>query len=131
MDALTQAAVAARARAYAPYSGYSVGAAVEDEAGRLWAGTNLENISYGATICAERSAVCRMVTEGGREIRRIAVATRDGGTPCGICLQVLVEFTPDPTAVPVIVVDENATAVEYRLSELLPRGFSSADVRRT
>jgi cytidine deaminase len=128
---LFEAASGARSNAYAPYSGYSVGAALLDEQGRVHIGCNVENISYGATICAERSAVLRMVAEGGKSVRSIAVATKDGGTPCGMCLQVLAEFTEAPDELEVHVLDEAGKSTSYTLSELLPHGFSSREVNRT
>jgi cytidine deaminase len=89
---LIERAITARGNAYCDYSGYAVGAAVLDSEGNIFSGANVENASYGATICAERSAVCQMVAQGGRTICRVAIATADGGPPCGICLQVLMEF---------------------------------------
>ncbi len=120
----------ARQRAYAPYSGYAVGAAVEDERGQVHAGCNVENVSYGATICAERGAIARMVAEGGTQVRRVAVATADGGAPCGICLQVLGEFAEDPRAVEVELFAGEIPSGQYTLAQLMPRAFVSRDVRR-
>ncbi len=117
--------------AYAPYSGYLVGAALEDEEGRIFAGVNVENVSYGACICAERSAVTRMVTEGGRSARALALVTVDGGVPCGICLQVLTELCEDAASFRIIIADEEETIREHKLSELLPYAFESQKVQRT
>ena len=128
---LSELALTVRPNAYSPYSGYKVGAALEDEQGRVWTGVNVENVSFGATVCAERSAVARMVLEGGKLIRRIAVATRDGGTPCGICLQTLLEFTDSTDSLIVEVVSESGHTKVYRLSELLPLGFATSLVPRT
>lgn len=130
MPRLAEEALAARARAYAPYSGYAVGAAVEDEAGRVHAGCNVENVSYGATICAERGALARMVAEGGRLVRRVAVATADGGAPCGICLQSLLEFAPSPENVVVELFAGAEPSGMYTLAELIPRSFVSNKVKR-
>lgn len=121
----------ARAQAYAPYSGYAVGAAVESPSGAVWTGANVENVSFGATMCAERVALFSMVASGERTLARVAVATRDGGYPCGECLQVLLEFAPDPTAVEVTVVNERGEALTRTLAELIPFGFRSLEVHRT
>ena len=130
MSRLEDEARAARNRAYAPYSGYAVGAALEDEQGRVHSGCNVENVSYGATICAERGALARMVADGGLRLRRVAVATADGGAPCGICLQSLLEFAPDPEAVGVELFGEGDSPTLYTLAELMPRSFVSKGVRR-
>ena len=131
MDELIKAALAARQRAYAPYSGYQVGAAVRDESGRIHPAANVENISYGVTLCAERGAVSRLIAEGGQRLTEVAVATRDGGTPCGICLQTLFEFATDPENVKVDVVSESGAIHTWQLSELMPQAFRSGEVGRT
>jgi cytidine deaminase len=131
MQELIRRAMEVRKNAYAPYSGYSVGAAIEDADGEIWTGVNVENVSYGGTICAERAALVQMVSAGSREISRLVVATRDGAPPCGLCLQVLREFAPDPHSVEVHLVAETGEVVTRPLSEFLPFGFSSASVRRT
>lgn len=119
---LIERARAARNNAYAPYSNYQVGAALRTASGFIFAGTNVENATYGATICAERAAVVGMVAAGHREIRAIAVFS--GGeplaVPCGICRQVLVEFAgPDAT---VIAASPQETKV-FSLGALLPEPF--------
>jgi cytidine deaminase len=129
MDPLLEAARVARLNAYAPYSDYLVGAAIEDSEGRIFAGANVENVSYGATICAERSAATRMVSEGGRNARRLALVTADGGTPCGICLQVLSELCESPNSFTIIIADERQVLREFRLSDLLPHAFDSDRVQ--
>lgn len=129
MDELVQLARDVRSRAYAPYSGYAVGAALRDERGRVFSGVNVENVSYGATICAERGAVMAMVADGGARLTELAVATRDGGSPCGMCLQVLAEFAPFD--LPITLVDESGTVREATLAAFLPRPFVSADVERS
>lgn len=121
-------AKSARGRAYAPYSHYMVGACVLEAGGEAYEGCNVENVSYGLTICAERNAIAAMVAAGGRKIRAIAVATEDGGTPCGACLQVVSEFTDDPSSIRVLLVNSAEDVVETRLSELFPRSFSSSKV---
>lgn len=130
-DELIAAAGKARERAYAPYSGYRVGAAVLDEQGRVWPGCNVENVSYSLTICAERAALARLVSEGGRIVREAAVLTVDGGKPCGACLQALLEFAEDPGALFVHCASENGPTTTHSLNDLLPMGFASARVPRT
>lgn len=131
MARLVAAAASVRDRAYAPYSGYLVGAAVLDAQGRTFCGVNVENISYGATICAERGAVMHMVAEGGGPIVAVAVVTVDGGTPCGMCLQVLRELALDPESVWVGCADPAGLREVFRLADLMPASFASASVRRT
>jgi len=125
-QALIAAATAAHARAYAPYSHFQVGAAVLDSAGRIFAGCNVENVSYGLTSCAERNAICRAVVEGARPIRAVAVVTAaDTPTaPCGACRQVLNEFAAEGDMV-VILAGINGKLHQTRLSILLPESFSS------
>lgn len=112
-----------RERAYAPYSHYQVGAALLDDQGRVFTGCNVENISYGLTICAERTAIVKMVSEGGRRIRGLAVATRDGGTPCGMCLQTIAEFAEGDLGI--ICVSEDGSRQEFTLADLLPHRFKT------
>lgn len=121
-EQLLAAAREARRRAYAPYSGYTVGAAVCDEDGRIFAGANVENASYGLTVCAERVAVWRAVSEGARRIGALAVVTRDGGTPCGACRQVLAEFAAEDARI-WCASEESEAVEEYRLVDLLPMAF--------
>ncbi|MEE3219638.1 MAG: cytidine deaminase, partial [Planctomycetota bacterium] len=107
---------------YAPYSSYQVGAAILAADGRVFTGSNVENASYGMTLCAERVAVASAVAAGAREFSALAVATAGGGTPCGACRQVLAEFCED---LPVLLVDvsrEQAVA-ETMLRQLLPDRF--------
>jgi cytidine deaminase len=131
MADLIQAAIDARSRAYAPYSGYSVGAAILTDKGIIVTGGNVENLSYGATICAERSAVVRMMAEGaGSKVCELAVASKDGVPPCGICLQVLQEFATSPNF-QVHCVDESGTVRTCEFKDLLPHPFVSPNVRRT
>jgi len=120
--ALARAARQARRRAYAPYSRFKVGAAVR-AAGRIHAGANLENASYGLTVCAERNAVAAAVAAGARRLTAVAVAsgTRPPTPPCGACLQVLSEFAGP--ALPVRLLGAGGRAVETTLGALLPRGF--------
>ncbi|HWA83106.1 MAG TPA: cytidine deaminase [Fimbriimonadaceae bacterium] len=131
MPDVIDAAREARENAYAPYSGYRVGAAVLDTQGRVWSGCNVENVSYPLGMCAERNAVFAMIRGGGSNISQIAVVTRDGATPCGGCLQVLLEFALDPTQVNVHTVPESGAAATYTLAELIPHGFRSSLAPRT
>jgi len=109
----------ARARAYAPYSNFAVGAALLGASGRVYTGCNVENVSYGLTICAERVAVGKAVSEGEREFVAVAVVTQNGASPCGACRQVLSEFGPDMQVV--IARAEGDEYEVYSLQELLPR----------
>lgn len=130
-ESLILAAQNARRHAYTPYSGYKVGAALETDSGAIVTGCNVENLSYGATICAERTAVTKMISDAaGSKILGLAVASKDGVTPCGICLQVLSEFIKDGT-VPVYRVDEAGTVKQMTFADLLPHAFVSDEVRRT
>ncbi len=121
-DPLIEAALAARANAHVPYSKFRVGAAIEDSNGRIHSGCNVENASYGLTICAERTAVAKAVSEGAREFRRIAVAadTDPLTPPCGACRQVLAEFAKD---LEIILVNPSGKTETVRLQDLLPRAF--------
>jgi len=118
--ALIQAAVEVRARAYAPYSNYQVGAALLMEDGSIITGVNVENASYGLAICAERTAVGKAIAAGYRKILAIAVATDNAGSPCGACRQVLTEFAGD---VPVYLVDAVGNGRNTTLYTLLPDHF--------
>jgi cytidine deaminase len=119
-EKLIAAALAARKLAYAPYSGYPVGAALLGGDGRIYTGCNVENASYGLANCAERTAVFKMVSEGVREILALVVCTANAGSPCGACRQVLTEFAGD---VPVWLVDESGNGRETTLYTLLPDHF--------
>lgn len=119
--ALIQAATTARERAYAPYSHYPVGAAILAASGAVFTGCNIEIASFGATVCGERTAVFKAVSEGERDFRAIAVVTANGASPCGICRQVLYEFGPGMT---VIMADVDGQITwEGPLANLLPQGF--------
>lgn len=125
---LVKAALAARKCAYAPYSRFTVGAALLTGSGVVYTGGNIENASYGATNCAERTAVFKAVSEGERRFTAIAIAggregelPADYAYPCGICRQVMSEFCDDDFIV--LVAKDEEDYLELTLSELLPRGF--------
>lgn len=122
---LVREAIAARRGAYAPYSGYAVGAALLADSGKIYNGANVENAAYPTSICAERVALFKAVTDGERDFEAVAVATEKGGFPCGACRQALSEFGLDMR---VIVVDEEGTLIaDVALAELLPRAFGPED----
>jgi len=113
----------ARKWAHVPYSNYPVGAAVLTESGRIYDGVNIENAAYPVTICAERVAIFKAVSNGEKELKAIAVVTKNGGMPCGSCRQVMAEFNPEMR---VIVADENEKITsEKTVSDLLPGAFRS------
>jgi cytidine deaminase len=128
-EALAQAALQARANAYAPYSVYKVGAAVLAEGGGVFEGCNVENASFGLTVCAERNAVAGMVCAGRTRLAGIAVATSDGSPPCGACLQVIAEFAVAADA-PVLLVDDGGSVRETTLAALLPQSFSGESLKK-
>jgi|694.fasta_scaffold00176_48 cytidine deaminase len=119
---LIHQAIFVRQRAYAPYSNYRVGAAILGADGKIYSGCNVENASYGLTICAERGAVMAMVAGGCKQISAIAIALTAAGTPCGACRQVLTEFGLD---FPVILVDAESGCIQsfWQSGELLPNAF--------
>ena len=123
---LIQKANRARSLAYAPYSNYQVGAALLTKKGQIFTGVNVENAAYPDSICAERSAVFSAVSAGERDFEAIAVATRNGGTPCGSCRQVLSEFGLD---IIVLLADENENLIQEKtVRELLPGAFLPQDL---
>ena len=116
-----------RQRAYAPYSHFLVGAALQTDAG-VFTGVNVENASYGLTICAERSAMVAAVTAGAREVLAVAVSSSIGVTPCGACRQFLREFARD--ACPVTCVDEHGEVkTRATMGELLPFAFTPSHLQ--
>ncbi len=130
LSRLLERARAARANAHAPYSRYRVGAALLTRDGSVYAGCNVENATYGATMCAERSAVAAMITDGKTDPVACVVVTsgREPAAPCGICRQVLAEFTSETNDLKLVLVGEDARGrvvakKTARLSLLLPQAF--------
>jgi cytidine deaminase len=124
-DSLIAAALAAREHAFAPYSKFKVGAAIEDSDGQIHTGCNVENATYGLTVCAERVAVFKAISEGVRKFRRVAVAADTDvlTPPCGACRQILWEFCGD---VDIILVNPRGKTETYRLKELFPKPFDGS-----
>ncbi|HEV1284016.1 MAG TPA: cytidine deaminase [Bryobacteraceae bacterium] len=125
MNDLLAAALDARQHAHAPYSHFRVGAAIEDVDGRIHTGCNIENSTYGLTICAERVAVFKAMSEGVREFLRIAVAadTETLTPPCGACRQILWEFCGD---IEVTLVNPRGASETLRMKDLFPRAFDAS-----
>jgi cytidine deaminase len=127
-DPLIEAATQARERAFAPYSNFRVGAALETSDGRIVGGCNVENASYGLTLCAERVALVKAISEGITAFKRVAVVTDvdDLTPPCGACRQLLWEFAPEAE---VILANLRGKTAVYRVAELLPHGFDAGNLR--
>lgn len=125
---LVRLAKEAMENAYVPYSHFQVGAALLAKDGRVFKGCNIENASYGATNCAERTAIFKAVSEGYREFEKIAIVASSGdyASPCGICRQVLFEFMPDGK---VILDSEEKGMASFSVRELLPFGFRGEDIK--
>ncbi len=125
MDPLIEAALRARQNAHAPFSKFKVGAALEDAAGRIHTGCNVENATYGLTICAERVAVFKAISEGARQFKRVAVvADTDTLTPpCGACRQILWEFCGD---IELVLVNLGGASETHRLKDLFPKPFDAS-----
>lgn len=125
MNQLLHAAIAAREHSHAAFSKFRVGAALEDESGRIFTGCNVENATYGLTICAERVAVFKAISEGARKFKRIAVAADTAALtpPCGACRQILWEFCGD---VELTLVNLQGKTETFRLKDLFPRPFDAS-----
>ena len=124
---LIQTATEARRWAYAPYSNYPVGAALLTTSGRIYDGVNVESAAYPTTMCAERVAVYKAVSEGERDFQAIAVVTENGGSPCGSCRQVLAEFGLETV---ILLADaEGNLNLEITLADLLPHAFTPQDLQ--
>ena len=124
-DPLASAALAARENAHAPYSHFRVGAAIEDSNGRVHTGCNVENATYGLTLCAERVAVFKAISEGARKFRRIAIAadTEALTPPCGACRQILWEFCGD---IEITLLNPRGKTETVQLTDLFPRAFDAS-----
>jgi len=125
MNVLLEAALNARKNAHAPFSKFQVGAAIEDDTGRIFTGCNVENATYGLTLCAERVAVFKAISEGARKFTRIAVAADTDvlTPPCGACRQILWEFCGDAE---LTLVNLKGKAETLRLKDLFPRPFDAS-----
>lgn len=124
LDDLVERAKVVRENAHAPYSKYKVGAAILTKRGNVYVGCNVENASFGATICAERGAIMQMIAAGDRHPIACAVVTEDGGSPCGVCRQVLAEFTRDmPIALIGLHRPDGEGGPVVQLADLLPLAF--------
>jgi len=121
-DELIRSALDAQTRAFCPYSNFPVGAALRTASGRIFQGVNVENASFGMTICAERVAASAAVAAGEREFTQIVVVSRTGVSPCGACRQFLAEFNPN---LPILMIDSlnPGTVYETTLTDLLPGRF--------
>jgi cytidine deaminase len=121
-DELIRSALEAQERAFCPYSSFPVGAALRTASGSIFQGVNVENASFGLTICAERVAACAAVAAGEKEFTQIVVVSRGGVSPCGACRQFLAEFAP---SLPIVMIDSQKPEVihEATLAELLPGRF--------
>ncbi len=124
-DPLASAALTARENAHAPYSHFRVGAALEDASGRVHTGCNVENATYGLTLCAERVAVFKAISEGVRKFRRIAIAadTEALTPPCGACRQILWEFCGD---IEITLLNPRGKTETLQLKDLFPRAFDAS-----
>ena len=127
-DTLCAAALAARENAHAPFSQFRVGAALEDSSGHIHTGCNVENATYGLTICAERVAVFKAISEGAREFRRIVIAADSAilTPPCGACRQILWEFCGD---LEIILINLQGFRDTVRLADLFPRPFDASFIK--
>ncbi len=123
---LIQIANNARKWSYAPYSKYHVGAALLTSSGRIYEGINIENAAYPSSMCAERVAIFKAVSEGERDFEAIAIVTENGGSPCGACRQVLSEFSPD--TIVIVANRQEHVLLETSLRDLLPYAFQPGDL---
>lgn len=123
---LVEAALEGSKNAYIPYSNYRVGAALQTASGEVFSGCNVENAGYSPTICAERTAMVKAISDGHQQFACIAVVSRDAGSPCGVCRQFMFEFAPD---MQVIMADlDGQVRMVTTAAELLPHGFGPANL---
>ena len=127
LEKLLEQAIEAREFSYSPYSNYKVGAALLTREGPVYKGCNIESASFTPSVCAERTAIFKAVSEGYRDFVAIAVATSNGGSPCGVCRQMMREFAPNLT---VIVGDTAGNYQILTLPELLPHSFGPENLPR-
>jgi cytidine deaminase len=125
-ELLVKYALQAMENAYAPYSKYRVGAAVLADNDTIYTGCNIENAVYPLTSCAERVAITKAISDGVKRIHAVAVATKNGGTPCGSCRQIMREFGDDN--LPIYIAGIDGQYEVYSLAQLLPLSFTSADI---
>ena len=125
-EKLVQAAIDVRQWAYAPYSGYRVGAALLADSGEIYDGVNVENAAFPTGTCAERAAIFTAVSQGERQFSAIAVVSSNGGAPCGACRQVLAEFGLD--TIVFVADDQGKIQQETTVNELLPGAFGPGDL---
>ena len=128
MELIVKAALQVRENAYAPYSNYKVGAAIETEDGNIITGCNVESSSYGLTICAERVAICSAVAKGYGNFKRLAISSKGSGGPCGACRQFIWDLCGD---IPVIIIGEDGSTEELQSSNLLPRAFDDRSLTKS
>ena len=123
--ALLQAAVSVLENSYSPYSNFKVAAAAKGNSGKIYTGVNIENISYPAGICAERTAISKAISEGEKRIKKIAIvsSSNDITYPCGICRQVMAEFMDSESEI--ILTDKEGKIITYKFKEILPHSFDS------
>lgn len=121
-----EAALKARQNAYAPYSNFQVGAAIQTQSGAIHSGCNVENASFGLTICAERAAATAAIAAGQTDFKSLTLAIEGNATPCGACRQFLVEFNPD---LPITIIDpQGRPTAETNLANLLPHAFTPTNL---
>ncbi len=126
-------AVQAKENSYCPYSQFPVGCALLTEDNKIYTGVNVENASYGGAICAERTAIVKAVSEGHKKIKALAVSTNSNkcSSPCGICRQVIREFSESDLKLPIIMLDKNGKKyIEMTIDELLPLSFGPDDLEK-
>ncbi len=127
MEPIFKAAFKARENAYAPYSNYMVGAAVETEDGEIIAGCNVESSSYGLTVCAERVALASAVSKGYRRFKRIAVSSKGDAGPCGACRQFIWDLCRN---IPILMISDDGSVEELMSGDLLPEAFDDRFLKK-